>query len=90
MATEAQRSLAAGIASLTNWSRIHGTDARRRATQPARDGRRRRLEQQVLDEAHAAGRELTQVELEAAVDALRRAHYKAMALASAKKRAQTA
>ena len=83
MATEAQRSLAAGIGSLTRWSRVHGDTARRAALRPARDGRRKRLEQQAMDQA---GRELTPAELAAAVDALQRAHYKRMALASAAKR----
>jgi hypothetical protein len=86
MASPAQRQLAAAIGGLTNWSRIHGADARRRASQPARDGFRKKLERQVLDQAHAAGQELTQPEVDAAVDALKRAHYKRMALASAAKR----
>lgn len=90
MATEAQRSLAAGIGSLTNWSRIHGAEARRRANQPARDARRKKVEQQAIDEAAARGIELSPDELAAAVDALQRAHYKRMALASATKRRRTA
>lgn len=85
MANQAQRSLAAGIGSLTRWSRVHGDGARRAALRPARDGRRKKLEQQAIEQA---GRELLPGELAAAVDALQRAHYKRMALASAAKRSR--
>jgi hypothetical protein len=86
MATPAQRQLAAAIGSLTRWSRIHGTDARRNATQAMRDGRRRKLEAQAIAEA---GRELSGDELDEAVGRLRKAHYRRMALASSRARAST-
>lgn len=90
MATPAQRSLAAGTASLKRWSRIHGPVAREAATSKARAAVRSKWEQQVLDEARTTGRELTQAEIDTAVDCLQRAHYKRMALASAAKRRRTA
>lgn len=83
MATDSQRALAASIGSLTRWSRVHGQDARRDQLAPARAGRRSRLEALALEQA---GRELTPAELDEAVDRLRRAHYRRMALASAKAR----
>lgn len=86
MATDTQRALAASIGSLTRWSRVHGSDARRDQLAPARTGRRNRLEAQAQAEA---GRPLTPVELDEAVDRLRRAHYRRMALASAKARSRT-
>ena len=83
MASPAQRELAASIGSLSRWSRVHGTDARRDQLAPARAGRLAKLEQQVLAEA---GRDLPANELSEAVARLRRAHYRRMALASAKSR----
>lgn len=87
MASPAQRQLAAAVGSLTRWSRVHGVDARRTATQAARDGMRSKLATQAIEEA---GRELTGDELDEAVERLRRAHYRRMALASARRRARTA
>ncbi|GAA1028765.1 hypothetical protein GCM10009557_15000 [Virgisporangium ochraceum] len=86
MASPAQRSLAAAVGSLTRWSRVHGADGRRQATQAMRDGRRRKLEQQAIEEA---GRQLAPDELDEAVERLKKAHYRRMALASAKARAAT-
>jgi hypothetical protein len=81
MASESQRQLAASIGSLTRWSRVHGDTARRDATAPARAARRKRLEQQADPEGV-----LSPEDLEAAVKRLQSAHFKRMALASAKKR----
>ena len=85
MASDAQRALAASIGSLTRWSRIHGADARTEQLAPARAGMRSRLERQALDEA---GHDLSREDLDAAVDRLRRAHYRRMALASVKSRSR--
>jgi hypothetical protein len=81
----AQRQLAASLGSLTNWSRRTTPEARRAGTEAARTARRRKLEQQ----ADPEGR-LSPEELEAAVDRLKRAHYRRMALASAKSRRRAA
>ncbi len=83
MATKAQRELAAAIGSLTRWSRVHGHEARARELAPANNGRTRKLERQACEEA---GRELPPAELAEAVDRLRRAHYRRMALASSRSR----
>lgn len=80
----AQRSLAAAIGSFTYWSRITSPEARRAANQPARDARRRALEQQADPDGV-----LPPDELAAAVDRLKRAHYRRMALASAQARSRT-
>ncbi|GAA2327374.1 hypothetical protein [Dactylosporangium salmoneum] len=81
MATPAQRELAASIGSLTRWSRVHGDEARRAALAPARRGLRAKWEQ----EADPDGR-LSPAELDAAVERLKQAHYRRMALASSKAR----
>ena len=73
--TPAQRQLAASIGSLTNWSRKRTDDERRAATAPARDGMRARWER----EADPDG-SLSPAERERAVDCLRRAHMRRMAL----------
>lgn len=83
--TPAQRSLAASQGSLINWSRRTSPEARRQATEAARAARRRNLERQADPEGV-----LSPEELEAAVDRLRRAHYRAMALASARARQRAA
>lgn len=77
----AQRQLAASLGSLTNWSRITSPEARRAATAPARKARERKWEQQADPDGV-----LSPEELAAAVDRLKRAHYRRMALASAAKR----
>lgn len=77
----AQRQLAASLGSLTNWSRITSPEARRAATAPAREARQRSWERQ----ADPNGK-LSPEELAAAVDRLKRAHYRRMALASAQAR----
>ncbi len=81
--TAAQRQLAAAHGSLTNWSRITSPDARRQALAPARAGMTRRLEAIAQQDGP-----LPPDELAVAVDALRRAHYKRMALASSRARAR--
>jgi hypothetical protein len=81
MASPAQRQLAAGIGSLTRWSRVHGADARREQLASARAGRLRGWEQQARD----AGA-VTPEEIPEAVDRLKSAHYRRMALASAASR----
>ncbi|GAB3856722.1 hypothetical protein GCM10029963_53570 [Micromonospora andamanensis] len=77
-----QRQLAAGIGALHRWSRIHSAEGRAAGTAPAREARRRRLEQQADPDGL-----LSPKELEAAVDRLSRAHMRKAALASAKARA---
>ena len=77
----AQRELAASLGSLINWSRKTSPEARRDATQPARDARRRNLERQADPDGL-----LPPDELAAAVGRLKRAHMRRMALASAQKR----
>lgn len=77
----AQRSLAASIGSLTNWSRLTSPEARRAATATARAAMRSKWER----EADPDG-VLPPKELEAAVDRLKKAHYRRMALASARAR----
>jgi hypothetical protein len=77
----AQRQLAAAIGGLTHWSRVTTAEARRAAMAPARAGMRRKLEQQADPDGV-----LPPDELASAVARLRRAHYRRMALASAKKR----
>jgi hypothetical protein len=84
MASKAQRELAASIGSLTRWSRVHGDAARRDALAPANAGRRAKWER----EADPDG-VLSPEDLAAAVDRLRKAHYRRMALASAKARSST-
>jgi hypothetical protein len=84
MASKAQRELAASIGSLTRWSRVHGDEARRAATAPMRTAMRKRWEQ----EADPDGL-LSPEDLEAAVGRLKKAHYRRMALASAKSRSRS-
>ena len=81
MASKAQRELAASIGSLTRWSRVHGDKARRDQLGPARAGLRSKWEH----EADPDG-VLSPADLDAAVDRLKRAHYRRMALASARAR----
>jgi hypothetical protein len=85
MASPATRQLAASIGSLTRWSRVTTAEARTAALAPARAAMRSRWEQ----EADPDG-VLSPDELAAAVDRLRRAHYRRMALASVKSRRRTA
>lgn len=82
MASPAQRSLAASIGSLTRWSRVHGARDRTAALAPARAAMRAKWER--LADPDGV---LPPDELAAAVDRLKRAHYRRMALASAKARA---
>ena len=84
MASPAQRELAASIGSLTRWSRVHGDDARRAALGPARAGLRSKWEREADPEGV-----LSPADLDAAVERLRKAHYRRMALASAKSRSGT-
>lgn len=79
----AQRSLAASIGSLTNWSRRTSPEARRAGTATARATRQANLERQADPDGA-----LSPEELAAAVTRLKTAHYRRMALASAKKRAR--
>lgn len=81
MASPAQRQLAASIGSLTRWSRITSTEARTAALAPARIARLRQWERQADPQGV-----LPPDELAAAVQRLKTAHYRRMALASAKKR----
>ena len=80
-----QRALAASIGSLTRWSRVQSREARAEALAPARAARRRQWEQQADPDGV-----LSPDELAAAVDRLRRAHYRRMALASAQRRRKSA
>ncbi|MBM0205067.1 hypothetical protein JNW90_19915 [Micromonospora sp. STR1s_5] len=81
----AQRQLAASIGSLTRWSRVTTQEDRTAALAPARAARQRQWERKADPDGV-----LSPAELAAAVDRLKRAHYKAMALASAKKRGSQA
>lgn len=85
MASQAQRELAASIGSLTRWSRVHGAEARREATAPARAARQKKWELEADPEGV-----LSPEDLEAAVGRLKKAHYRRMALASAKTRGRAA
>jgi uncharacterized lipoprotein YddW (UPF0748 family) len=76
-----QRSLAASIGSLTNWSRINSPESRRAATAPARAAMRRTWEAQADPDGV-----LSREELDAAVARLRSAHMRRMALKSAQAR----
>lgn len=78
----AQRSLAASYGSLTGWSRRTSKESRREATASARAGRQRSFEQQADPDGV-----LPADELAAAVERLKKAHYRRMALASAQARA---
>lgn len=78
--TPSQRTLASTVAIHTRWSKANSPEARRAGTQAARDGRRRKLEQKVLD---AASGPLSPGELAAAVERLQKAHQSRMTLASA-------
>jgi hypothetical protein len=77
----AQRSLAAGIGSLTKWSRLTSPEARRAATAKARATREKSWETQADPDGV-----LSPTELAAAVERLKRAHYARMTLASAQAR----
>lgn len=76
-----QRSLQAAIGSLTRWSRVNTPEARQAATAPARAARTRAWEQQADPDGV-----LPPEELAAAVARLKTAHYRRMALASARAR----
>lgn len=80
MASPAQRELAASIGALTRWSRTPG-DARRQALAPARKGMRAKWEQEADPEGV-----LSPQDLDEAVERLKKAHYRRMALASLKSR----
>lgn len=80
----AQRSLAASIGSLTNWSRVNSPEARRAALAPAREAMRSKWARQADPDGV-----LSPDELAAAVKRLQTAHMRAMALASAKSRARS-
>lgn len=77
----AQRALAASLGSLTKWSRQTSPEARRAGTSAARATRRRNLELQADPDGV-----LSPEELDAAVSRLQKAHFRRMALASARKR----
>jgi len=77
----AQRSLAAGIGSLHRWSRVTSQEARQAATAPARAARRAAWEAKADPDGT-----LPPDELAAAVERLKKAHMRAMALASARAR----
>ena len=81
MASSAQRALAASIGSLTRWSRVPTPKDRTRALAPARAGMQSKWERQADPDGV-----LTPEDLARAVDALKRAHYRRMALASAQAR----
>ena len=83
--TPAQRKLAGSIGGLTRWSRVHGDAARREQTTPARAGLYRKWEQQADPEGV-----LSPEDLAAAVDRLKLAHYRRMALKSAQSRRRAA
>lgn len=84
MSTPAQRQLAASIGSLTRWARVNTPEERRGQLSAAREGMTQRLEKQALEETPT----LSGPELAAAVERLRKAHYRRMALASARSRRQ--
>lgn len=79
----AQRELAASIGSLTRWSRVTSKEDRSAALAPAREARRRQWERQADPDGV-----LPPDELDAAVERLKKAHYRRMALASVQKRAR--
>lgn len=81
----AGRRLAASVGSLNRWARVHGDDARRAATQPARDARLQKLADQIDPD-----RLLPEHERAAAARRLRTAHMRTMALASAEARRKRA
>lgn len=78
----AHRSLIASHASLTRWAGVNSPEARRAATAPATAGRRRKWELQADPDGV-----LPPDELDAAVDRLKKAHFRLMALRSAQARA---
>ncbi|WP_306839821.1 hypothetical protein [Catenuloplanes nepalensis] len=79
--TPAQRQLVAGVAALTRWSRITSPEDRTAATAAARRAASRKWELQADPDGI-----LTPDELAAAVDRLKKAHYRRMALRSAQAR----
>lgn len=85
MASPAQRELAAAIGGLTRWSRVQSKEGRTSALAPARAGLRSKWER----EADPDGK-LGPTELDAAVERLKRAHFRRMALASLKSRRRQA
>lgn len=81
----AQRSLAAAVGSLTNWSRKTSPAAREAAMAPVQIGLARSWERKADPEGV-----LPPDELALAVARIKKAHYRLMALKSAQKRAQAA
>ncbi|WP_320069142.1 hypothetical protein [Micromonospora sp. RTGN7] len=77
----AQRQLAASIGSLTRWSRVTSQADRTAALAPARAARQRQWERKADPDGV-----LAPAELAAAVDRLKKAHYRRMALSSAQTR----
>lgn len=81
----AERQLAASLGSLIRWSRVTSEEARTAALAPARAARQRQWERKADPDGV-----LSPDELAAAVERLKKAHYRGMALASAKKRRRDA
>ena len=79
----AQRSLIASIAANTRWSRVNSPEARRAATAAATAGRRAAWKRQADPDGV-----LPPAELAAAVERLKKAHYRLMALRSAQARSK--
>lgn len=79
--TTAERSLSGRIGQHLRWAKTPSADARREATQPARNGLIRRWEKQA--DPHGV---MSPAELATAVESLKKAHYARMALASARAR----
>lgn len=75
------RQLIASMGGLSCWARRPNPTARREAMAPAREGMRKKLEQQADPEGRMSPEDLA-----VAVDNLRRAHMRRIALASAKAR----
>jgi hypothetical protein len=78
MATPAQRALAAGVASLTRWSREADPSA---ATRPAREGLRARFAREIDPDGT-----LPAPELALRVERAEQAHMRRMSLAAARAR----
>lgn len=77
----AQRSLIASIAANTRWASVNSPEARSAATAAARAGRRRAWERRADPDGV-----LPPAELAAAVERLKTAHFRLMALRSAQAR----
>ena len=78
----AQRKLIAARAANTRWAGVNSPEARRAATAAATAGRRRKWEQQADPDGV-----LPPDELDAAVERLKKAHFKLLALRSSQARA---